>query len=78
MQGIECRGDGREEFCIMDSDFRGHVRFKDFCKFVKMNRQGRAYEDPDSSSSDSDLVDLAVKDLWQKIDPEHTCKVPVG
>ena len=77
MQGIECKDDGREEFEIMDSEFRGHVRFKDFCRFVKKHRQGKAYEGSDSSISDSEIIDNFLKDQWREIDPERTCKVPV-
>ena len=42
--GIETKGeDGRVEFEIMDKDFRGHVRFKDLCRFVKNHQKGKAY-----------------------------------
>ena len=28
----------------MDKDFNNYVRFKDFCKFVKKHKKGKAYE----------------------------------
>ena len=77
--GITCRGDGSgyEEFCIMDKDFRNCVRFKDFCKFVKAYRQGKAYDGTDSSLSSSDIIDNGVRDMWKRMDPERTCKVSI-
>ena len=44
--GIQCTGDGSGfiEFVKMDRDFRGYVRFKDFCKFIKKHRKGKAYD----------------------------------
>ena len=79
MQGIECRGDGsgRIEFDIMDQDFRGHVRFKDFCKFVKHHEMGIAYGEKDSSISSSEVIDEMVREQWRVIDPERTCHVPI-
>jgi len=72
---IVCRGDGSgyEEFCIMDSDFRGVVRFKDFCKFVKNHKKGKAYDDSDSSLSTSDFFDAILKNMWISVDPERNC-----
>ena len=69
--GITCRGDGSgfEEFCIMDKDFRNAVRFKDFCKFVKNHRRGKAYDGTDSSLSSSDIFDDVVRGMWKKVDP---------
>merc|ERR1719232_299995 len=66
--GITCRGDGSgyEEFCIMDKDFRNCVRFKDFCKFVKAYRRGKAYDGTDSSLSSSDIFDDVVRNMWKK------------
>ena len=77
--GITCRGDGSgyEEFCIMDKDFRNCVRFKDFCKFVKAYRRGKAYDGTDSSLSSSDIFDDVVRNMWKKMDPERTCKVSI-
>ena len=73
--GIPCRGDGSgyEEFCIMDKDFRNVVRFKEFCKFVKAHRRGKAYDGTDSSLSSSDIFDDVVRTMWVKMDPERTC-----
>ena len=65
MNGISVEGDGEREFLIMDADFRGHVRFKDFCKFVKNWRKGKAYQDSDSSASTSDMVDDVLKEQWK-------------
>ena len=72
---IACKSDGREEFDIIDSEFRGHIRFKDFCKFVKNHKKGQAYEDQDSSASTSDLEDVAIKEMWRDMDPERNCYI---
>ena len=73
MQGIECIGDGsgQREYEIMDHDYRGKVRFKDFCKFVKAHEKGIAYKEKakDSSHSDSDIVEEVVREIWQELDP---------
>ena len=79
--GIEPRepGDGMLEFEIMDKDFRNQVRFKDFCKFVKKHKKGKAYEEidsPDSSMSSSEEVELKARETWRDIfDPERNCEV---
>ena len=77
--GITCRGNGSgyEEFCIMDKDFHNCVRFKEFCKFVKAYRRGKAYDGTDSSLSSSDIFDDVVRTMWVKMDPERSCKVPI-
>ena len=77
--GVKCRGNGSgyEEFCIMDKDFRNCVRFKDFCKFVKAHRRGKAYDGTDSSLSSSDIFDDVVRDMWKRMDPERNCKVSI-
>ena len=55
----------------MDHDYRGKVRFKDFCKFVKAHAKGIAYKEKakDSSHSDSDIVEEVVREIWQELDP---------
>ena len=55
----------------MDHDYRGKVRFKDFCKFVKAHEKGIAYKEKakDSSHSDSDIVEEVVREIWQELDP---------
>ena len=79
--GIEPRepGDGNLEFEIIDRDFRGHVRFKDFLKFVKRHLKGKAYDlvdnYHDSSISSSELIEKTLRDSWREIDPERNCKV---
>ena len=66
----------------MDKDYRGHVRFKDFCKFVKKHKKGKAYKaidepsSPDSSMFSSEEVDLHARAIWKNyIDPERECLV---
>ena len=61
----------------MDKDFRNCVRFKDFCKFIKAYRLGKAYDGTDSSLSSSDIIDNGVRDMWKRMDPERTCKVSI-
>ena len=77
---IDVRGDrtGYKEFCLMDKDFRNHVRFKDFCKFVKNHNKGKAYNEEDSSLSSSDIFEDIIRDLWREIDPERLCVVPIA
>ena len=60
----------------MDKDFRGLIRFKDFLRFCKNHEKGRAYETVDSSCSESEIFDMAMKECWKEIDPERICKVP--
>ena len=83
MQGIECIGDGsgQREYEIMDHDYRGKVRFKDFCKFVKAHAKGIAYEekakvaneekakDSSHSISYSDIAEGVAREIWQELDP---------
>lgn len=78
--GIQCRNKkATAEFEIMDKDFRGYARFKDFCKFVKKHKKGKAYDEvddpgPDSSMSSSEEVELHVRAIWKNyIDPEREC-----
>ena len=79
--GIEPRepGDGNIEFEIMDEDFRGIVRFKDFLKFVKKHAKGKAYESlekyHDSTISSSDEEEQECREAWKEMDPERNCKV---
>ena len=61
----------------MDKDFNNCVRFKDFCKFVKAHRLGKAYDGTDSSISSSDIFNDVVREMWKKADPERNCKIPV-
>ena len=61
----------------MDSEFRNHVRFKDYCKFCKAHAKGKAYGDSDSSLSSSDYLDEALKDMWRQMDPERLCILPI-
>ena len=61
----------------MDSEFRNHVRFKDYCKFVKAHARGKAYDESDSSLSSSDYLDEALKDMWRQMDPERLCVLPI-
>ena len=81
--GIEPREDDANiEFEIIDQDYRGHIRFKDFVKFVKKNAKGKAYESVDhkyqdsSISSDSEEEQSARKEWKREIDPERSCAVP--
>ena len=64
--GIDARDrEANVEFEIMDKDFRGHVRFKDFCKFVKKHLQGKAYESVDyvdSSISSSEEYEQTIRE----------------
>ena len=57
---------------MMDTEYRGFVRFKDFHKFVKKHK-ARTLDiiDSDSCSGDSDIVDEVIKDYWRKLDPYH-------
>ena len=79
--GITCRGsgDGYEEFCIMDPEFRNCVRFKDFSKFIKAHKKGKAYGERPYSSlssfSSSDANDVIAVDNWKKIDPQRKCQL---
>ena len=59
----------------MDRDFRNMVRFKDFCKFVKNHKKGKAYHQTDSSLSTSDIFEDVMRDMWIKCDPNRDCKV---
>ena len=76
---ITCRGegDGKLEFGIIDDNFRGHIRFKDFCKFVKNHRKGIAYEDSDSSASTEEVFEEVVKEIWREMDPDRKCYVSI-
>ena len=78
-QGIQCKSDdGEGEYRAMDHDYRGHVRFKDFCKFVKAVRAGtpddKLYGREDSSMSSSELAADVARSIWEKVDPEHSCR----
>ena len=82
--GIQCKDlSGYAEFVIMDKNFRNYVRFKDFCKFVKTHKKGKAYKTymdsdcGDSSMSSSEVFGIMMRDLWVKCDPQRTCSVPV-
>ena len=61
----------------MDRDFRDFVRFKDFCKFVKNHKKGKAYHENDSSLSTSDIFDDVMREMWMKCDPDRNCQVPI-
>ena len=76
---IEVQGDGsgHKEFCIMDRDFRNHVRFKDFCKFVKNSTKGQAYDRSDSSLSSSEIFEDIIRDMWKECDTTRNCEVPL-
>ena len=78
--GIQCRNKkATAEYDIMDKDFRGKVRFKDFCKFVKKHKKGKAYDEIDNPSSDSSIssseeVEMHCRAIWKNyIDPEREC-----
>ena len=49
----------------MDKDFHNYVRFKEFKKFVKMFKEGKAYTGTDSSLSSSDVFDEIARELWK-------------
>lgn len=68
-------GDGRAQYALMDSEFRGCVRFKEFNKFCKKFKAGKLFKDADSSYSESDYENEVIKEMWQKIDPYHNCSV---
>ena len=78
MFGIECSGDGSgfKEYEIMDAEFRGHVRFKDFCKYVKAHEAGKNFGDKDSSFSSSEDMNEMIREMWKEIDTKHICFLP--
>ena len=77
---LKCADDGSgfTEFAIMDKDFNGYVRFKDFCRFVRLAKQGRVYEakmgtlDDWSISESEELSDEDARIHWRQIDGMHT------
>ena len=40
----------------MDKDFRGHVRFKDLCRFIKNHQKGKAYGVDSSNDSSMSVI----------------------
>ena len=67
----------------MDKDYRGHVRFKDLCRFIKNHKRGKAYEKvdiKDSSLSSSEEYDTTIRLEWEGttgLDPERNGRVSI-
>ena len=77
--GIATKGDGsgKEELAIMDENFKGHVQFKNFCKYVKNHKKGKPCKEPDSSASTSEIFDDVMREYWNEMDPDRTCKISI-
>ena len=73
--GCQVVSDGSAELHIMDPDYRGIIRYKEFHKYVKKWKKGALFEDSDSSYSESDCEDQVIRDEWKKLDTRHACVI---